>query len=290
MEELKKLSDRELLARTAAVASRERHVTLELMHHLREVERRQLYVELGHPSLYDYTIKDLKFSQGAAYRRLQTMRLLKELPKNEEKVADGRLSLSTIAKVQTVMGKEPPEKRQEMLDKLEGKSAREVDRELASKQPKGSREFTRWLSSDEAQLTFCMAKESFNKLQELLSLRTHVDIQKTYRIIFRDLVELGHDKWNPLRRTQSSTSRTDCVNPDETFKTVSPNLRKAVWARDKGTCSYKNPETGARCTTKDLLQIDHIHPLALGGKNELRNLRLLCAAHNRARAEETYGP
>ena len=187
------------------------------------------------------------------------------------------------------MGKEPPEKRQEMLEKLEGKSAREVDRELASKQPKGSREFTRLLSSEEAQLTFTMAKECFTKLQELLSLRTHVDIQKTYRIIFRDLVELGQEKWNPLRRTQSSTSRTDRVNPDEPLKTVSPNLRKAVWARDKGTCTYMNPDTGARCTTTDLLQIDHIHPLALGGKNEMKNLRLLCATHNRARAEETFG-
>jgi 5-methylcytosine-specific restriction endonuclease McrA len=238
--------------------------------------------------LYEYTIKELKFSQGAAYRRLQTMRLLKDLPLNESKIADGRLPLSTIAKVQTSMGKETPENRQVMLDKLEGKSSREVDRELASKQPKGSREFTRWLSSEEVQLTFSMEKECFCRMQELLSLRTHVDVQKTYKILFKDLIDVGQEKWNPLRRSKPSPARTSCIRPDQIWKTVPPNLRKEVWTRDQNICSYKNPETGARCSTRDLLQIDHIHPLALGGKNELSNLRLLCAAHNRARARETY--
>lgn len=217
------------------------------------------------------------------------MRLLKDLPANETKLADGRLTISTVAKVQSVLGKEPPEKRQEMLDKLEGKSSREVERELADKEPKGSREYVRWLNSEEAQLSFAIDKKCFDSLQELLSLRTHVDIQKTYRILVRDLAELGQEKWNPLRRTKSPAPGTDRVNPDEPLKTVSPKLRKAVWARDKGTCTYKNPDTGARCTTTDLLQIDHIHPLALGGKNEMKNLRLLCATHNRARAEETFG-
>ncbi len=61
-----------------------------------------------------------------------------------------------------------------------------------------------------------------------------------------------------------------------------------VWERDGGRCTYKNPDNKT-CASRDLVQIDHIQPLALGGKNELNNLRLLCASHNRRRAEKTFG-
>lgn len=290
MMDLKKLSDRELLARTQEVASREREITLELMHHLREVDRRDLFVELGYPSLYEYTVKELKISQGAAYRRVQTMRLLNELPLTEEKLADGRLTISTVSKVQSLMRKESPEKRQEMLNKLEGKSIREVERELASKRPQEAKEFVRWINMEEVQITFAIDRDCFQSLQELFSLRTHVDIKKTYRVIFRDLVELGQKTWNPLRRTKSPAPGTSRVMPEEGWKTVPPSLHHAIWTRDQGICTYRNPANGARCESRELLQIDHIHPLALGGKNELNNLRLLCAKHNRARAEKTYGP
>ena len=60
-------------------------------------------------------------------------------------------------------------------------------------------------------------------------------------------------------------------------------LQKYIWERDGGKCSYVHRETKRRCSSKYLLQIDHIQPFALGGKTEKENLRLLCAAHNRYR-------
>lgn len=294
MEDIKRLSDKELLARTAQVALRERKVTLELMRYLGEVDRRQLYLEQGYPSLYDFTIKDLKVSQGGAYRRLQAMRLLRELPEIESKVVEGKHTVSTVAKVQSAMGNAPPEDKLAMLKKLEGKSCREVDRELSRSNPKGPREYTRWLNPDEAQLTFALDKDSMKKIGTLHSWRTHIDVKKTYRVLFTALVDLGMERWNPARRTQSSTSRTDRVNPDfdeeNSPDSIPAEIRRQVWERDKHQCTWAHPENGRRCDSTDLLQIDHIHPLALGGKNELSNLRLLCAQHNRARAEKTYGP
>jgi 5-methylcytosine-specific restriction endonuclease McrA len=66
--------------------------------------------------------------------------------------------------------------------------------------------------------------------------------------------------------------------------------RTHIWQRDGGACTYTDPTTGHRCNSRHFIQLDHIHPVALGGTNEPENLRLLCGQHNRWRAEQTFGP
>ena len=60
-------------------------------------------------------------------------------------------------------------------------------------------------------------------------------------------------------------------------------VKREVWERDRGCCSYVDRGSGRRCGSRYLLQIDHVLPFALGGSAEPGNLRLLCAAHHRHR-------
>ena len=60
-------------------------------------------------------------------------------------------------------------------------------------------------------------------------------------------------------------------------------VRRAVWRRDGGACCYRDPLTGVTCGSTHLLQIDHIVPVAQGGSDDIANLRLRCAVHNRRR-------
>lgn len=53
--------------------------------------------------------------------------------------------------------------------------------------------------------------------------------------------------------------------------------------RDKGKCTHPN------CNARRFLEYDHIKPLALGGKTNVLNLRLLCRAHNQRAAIERFG-
>ena len=54
-------------------------------------------------------------------------------------------------------------------------------------------------------------------------------------------------------------------------------IKRRVWQRDDGRCSYVDPRTGRRCTSRHLLQIDHKIPYALGGSAEPGNLvAVLC--------------
>lgn len=102
-----------LLKRTEELAAKERHVTLEVLHHLREIERRMLYAELGHSSLKVYCVKVLRYSETAAGRRISSMRLLKDLPEIETKIASGELTLSNAAQAQVHFRKMKAETRKD---------------------------------------------------------------------------------------------------------------------------------------------------------------------------------
>ena len=48
-------------------------------------------------------------------------------------------------------------------------------------------------------------------------------------------------------------------------RAISAGVRRQVWQRDGGRCSYADPQTGRRCNSTHLIEIDHIVPHALGG-------------------------
>ena len=85
----------------------------------------------------------------------------------------------------------------------------------------------------------------------------------------------------------SKENPASALRPKHQIKKISryipSHLRKYIWKRDQGQCSYVHHETKRRCACRHLLQIDHIQPFALGGKTEKENLRLLCAGHNQYR-------
>ena len=67
-------------------------------------------------------------------------------------------------------------------------------------------------------------------------------------------------------------------------------VRREVWCRDGGCCSYVDPHSGRRCGSRFLLELDHIVPFALGGSAEPGNLRIHCSAHHRFRHREHGTP
>ena len=68
-----------------------------------------------------------------------------------------------------------------------------------------------------------------------------------------------------------------------TGRAIPAAVKREVWRRDRGRCSYVDRASGRRCGSQHLLQIDHVVPYAQGGAAEPDNLRLLCAAHHRYR-------
>ena len=89
------------------------------------------------------------------------------------------------------------------------------------------------------------------------------------------------------RRAASGAKPTGAATPTAkscaSGRAISAGVRRQVWQRDGGRCSYADPQTGRRCNSTHLIEIDHIVPHALGGAADPGNLRLLCGAHHRHR-------
>ncbi len=71
--------------------------------------------------------------------------------------------------------------------------------------------------------------------------------------------------------------------PQVRGRTIPAAVKRQVWERDGGCCSYVDRRSGRRCGSRHVVQMDHVLPFALGGSADPGNLRLLCAAHHRHR-------
>ena len=94
------LPDQVLLAHTRSLVLHEQALQLAVLDHLREIHARHLHLRLGFSSLFDYAVRELGYSEGAAWRRIKAMRLCSETAGTRERLQDGSLTLSAAAQVQ----------------------------------------------------------------------------------------------------------------------------------------------------------------------------------------------
>ena len=405
--QIKQLSNEKLLSQTKFLVQKERDVHIQVLHHLAEIDSRKLYFRQGFSSLFDYAVKELGYSEGAAYRRIKAMKLCQDIPKTESRLQTGRLSLSTACQLQVFFEKQakkareqqkqslslktsqgPVEKREEkktfgeedsspkkglksqfigekvtspekqrrgnqiseqflsqeekenLVRKVEGCSRRATKKLLSESEPSLSlpQEKTRFLGEGKVEVKIVIDEACYKRLEELKNLLSHRNPTLSYGELLLILSEEGLKKHDPRKRNireKSKKTQVKALKEKSEFKsrgreqkvvlkkneekkikkeekikeekniTTSPEkerekspgeyqirkinrtipswLKKYIWERDGGRCAYVYHKTNRRCSSKHLLQIDHIRPFAMGGKAEKENLRLLCAGHNQYR-------
>ena len=74
------LSDPALRHELAALVARDRETTANLLAHLAEFDERRLYLPAGYPSMYEYCVRELRFSEDAAYKRIRSARAARRYP------------------------------------------------------------------------------------------------------------------------------------------------------------------------------------------------------------------
>ena len=66
-------------------------------------------------------------------------------------------------------------------------------------------------------------------------------------------------------------------------RTIPAAVRRHIWIRNRGRCTYRDPESGRCCGSRHLVQIDHVQPYAMGGSASAENLRLRATEKRRSR-------
>ena len=102
---LKHIRNDQLLLQTKNLVQKERQINIQVLQHLQEIEKRKLYLDRGFPSLFEYAVKELGYSHSAAYRRIKSMRLCRDIPQAVSKIKTGSLNLTTASQLQTFFEK-----------------------------------------------------------------------------------------------------------------------------------------------------------------------------------------
>ena len=97
------LGDQQLLAQTQRLAGNRRCLEVHILDHLGEIDRRGLALRRGFSSLFDYAVRELRFSDAAAQRRIQALRLCRRHGWVRDKLQHGALTLTAAAQLETAI-------------------------------------------------------------------------------------------------------------------------------------------------------------------------------------------
>ena len=298
---LNSISDQELFEKIRLLSHEERRITSEILRLLREISSRRLYAKRGHESLFTFLVKELGYDEASAYRRVSAIRVIETLPEVEQTLGEGKLTVATVAQAQVFFQQEKKrskpcslEKKREILKKLEGKSKRETERILAQEAPDAPKpDQTRSVGENAAEIRFTADEELLEMLKQIQALAAHHKLEPGYNGLLKFIAAHALKKLDPARQNERKSLSPEKVATRNASKPrsrfIAVRLKREVWKKSEGSCVFMSPLTGIRCGSRHGLQVDHIVPWAMGGETSARNLRLLCANHNRLAAIEAYG-
>jgi 5-methylcytosine-specific restriction endonuclease McrA len=301
----------------------ERKITYEILLVVQAIDITGSYREFGYPSLKKYLIKEMGYSQGAAERRIASAKLMKQVPVIENDLQSGKLNLTQVSLAQSAIRQEEKaqgekmsqEQKIELLDQLKTKTTFETQRILKENCPHFEipKQTVFPTGDKKIQVNMEFTEVDWEKIQELKAHFSHtVSDQKLESLLLYWHAQVQNKKQKQKERAaQKAAEHAANVEPsaeataEPSRSTAKPQwccetpkkankYRDAIPVADKiqvrekaqDQCEYVSPLTNKRCCSKHYLDIEHIIPIAKGGTNDLRNLRLFCRSHNALAAKE----
>src|SRR6187402_2683796 len=130
---LKSLADDELLAGLSRIVGRRNQITAEFLAYLAEVDERQIFLDLGFASLFEYCLVKLGLCESTAGRHIAAARVCRHHPQVFGMVASGVLHASALSLLRKHL---TPENGAELFELCRRTSARKVEALLAARFPR----------------------------------------------------------------------------------------------------------------------------------------------------------
>lgn len=303
---LQSLTNDSLLDRTEHLCKSERKITHLILWHINEIESRGLFAEKGYSSMFKFLTKHLGYGEGAAWERLHASRLLKKIPVLQEKIETGTLNLTQIANVQKCLNKEARSgnvlsigEAVQVLSQIEELNGFETQKVLAVEfnLPIQQHEVLKPQRDESVRLELTLTEDQMNRLRQVKHMMSHNLHDATWADVIDALAAKHIEKIQGKEKlviekllviedgsveSNDPLGVTPCFSATEKSKRKSIKItsRRELLSKAGQCCEFTDPKSGIKCNGTYQLQIDHKIPLALGGSNELSNLRVLCRTHN----------
>jgi hypothetical protein len=245
----------------------------------------------SYPSLYEFLVRDIGYSSSSALRRIESARLLREVPDVAAKIESGALNLSQLSKVQqAVRSVQKIENRKldvvekkELLNRIEHTTQQQTEVILcqALSLPALVENKERTHRDESVTLTITFNKEQMAILKQAQDLIAHAVPDNNWAEAVTYLANKEIQRRTNLRNSKSPTPATGVDEPQVKFnrKPLRATVKKIVLNQQK-CCQFKDRKTGKICGSTRFLQIDHRQAVWAGGTNEIQNLQILCSQHN----------
>jgi hypothetical protein len=260
---LKHLTDQALLGDTKNLALKEKEISLNILYHLLEIEERKLYSELKYSSLFEYCVRHLGYSEGAAQRRISSARLMRKSPVTKAALEKKEINLSQASLLASHLNTNKEADLEDLIDLAKKSGSTE---KLKEKLRPAS-------APTEIKLSLTFSKEELTEVQKL---KTELSITNE-KELFLKLVRF---KSQELEKNKFKITETPRPLKSIQTKSIPAEIKRKVAHNAQGKCE--------NCNGTYKLEFHHITPRSFGGEHTQENLKLLC--HNcHARQSYTFG-
>jgi 5-methylcytosine-specific restriction endonuclease McrA len=212
---LNHLTDEELVFKTHGAVRLETEATTNVVRHFTEIYVRDLYLARGFSSMYLMAVEEFGYDSSSALRRTHALELALAVPSVLEKIDQGDLCLQSAADIQTFLNKErgakkayTPAQKSELVEKCSGLSTRQVQLELASRNPDiGFSESKRIISQNQVRITYVGKMTTEEKLERIKLLRSHVNPFMSRDELLDYMAERTLEQIDPLRKAERADKR-----------------------------------------------------------------------------------
>jgi hypothetical protein len=195
----------EIHARALRLSREHRELEAKLCECLREIDETKLFKKLGWPSLFIYATRELRLTEAIAYAFISVARKSREIP--ELKVAIEERTLS-VAKASRMVSGLNLENAGELIDFAKTRSTRELEAELARRNPEIlRRDRVRPIAGDSIELRAYLPKSVRLKLERVTALLA----QKGKPINLATAIESALDEYlkhhDPVEKARRAEAR-----------------------------------------------------------------------------------
>ncbi len=131
MKSLKGISNQELINQLKKLVAQELDLTLKILPHLAEVERRELYLEKAYNSLFEYCRSEFGYSDASAWRRSGAAIAILKCPEAWELLSEKRVTMTVLCQISRIITPA-------LLKAVCGKTKADVDLIIAALRPQSA--------------------------------------------------------------------------------------------------------------------------------------------------------